>query len=135
MNREIKFRYYDPSIKAMLSPSYVGEYGVYIEDRDVEDGQSLPFDGLMQFTGLHDVNGKEIYENDILSPTPKREISGEPLKKKPNNKNKTVIFHEGAFKISSGPDKGRHSLTGLMIRTMGYVVTGNSFENPELLTP
>jgi hypothetical protein len=64
--REIKFRYYDPSIKVMLRPSVVGEYGVYIDDVDFENGKSLPFDNLMQYTGLVDKNGEEIYEGDIL---------------------------------------------------------------------
>src|SRR5688572_25622687 len=64
--REIKFRYYDPSIKCMLSPSCVGEYGFYAEDRDFEDGRSMPFEKLMQFTGLKDKNGKEIFEGDLL---------------------------------------------------------------------
>lgn len=64
--REFKFRYYDPSIRAMLTPSCVGEYGFYADDRDLKMGRSLPFDRLMQYTGLKDKNGKEIYEGDII---------------------------------------------------------------------
>jgi hypothetical protein len=66
MSKPIKFRYYDKDIKAMLTPSCVGQFGFYENDRDFEDGKGRPLDQLMAFTGLVDNNGDEIYENDIV---------------------------------------------------------------------
>lgn len=72
MNREIKFRIWDVENKEMLKvqeldfePTFYGgrvairpeQYSDYFDTEDMI---------LMQYTGLHDKNGKEIYEGDIL---------------------------------------------------------------------
>ena len=72
MNREIKFRAWDIENKEMLKvqeldfePTFYGgriairpdQYNDYFDTEDMI---------LMQYTGLHDENGKEIYEGDIV---------------------------------------------------------------------
>lgn len=72
MNREIKFRIWDIENKEMLEvqeldfePTFYGgriairpdQYNDYFDTEDMI---------LMQYTGLHDKNGKEIYEGDII---------------------------------------------------------------------
>lgn len=69
MNREIKFRGYSEELKSFV-------YGFY-QEVDVEgvgysyifwQGNTIPVraDSVVQFTGMYDKNGKEIYEGDIL---------------------------------------------------------------------
>ncbi|WP_370561583.1 YopX family protein [Lactiplantibacillus plantarum] len=70
-----------------------------------------------QFTGLKDVNGKEIYENDLVRLTDDLE---DPIYK--------VIFDEAKFEIIGGGvcyDLGEEF--------MDCEVIGNVHENPELL--
>jgi uncharacterized phage protein (TIGR01671 family) len=72
MTREIKFRAWDTERKIMTE-----DFGLKDFDGDyfIPDGVNLVFDRerknaeLMQYTGLLDRNGKEIYEGDILKIT------------------------------------------------------------------
>jgi len=110
--REIKFRAWDKEKKEWV---YFGLNEVYGMGQDLPNGYAkIDFDKLMQYTGLKDKNGKEIYEGDIVTDAvgDKREI----------------IFEDGWF-CCKYPDGSRYCPT-----ESNRAVIGNIYENQELLS-
>jgi hypothetical protein len=77
MGREIKFRAFDKRNKSMTAP-YVLDYRASYRENEfimvqTPDPQGIAWGNtkehieLMQFTGVRDKNGKEIYEGDIVA--------------------------------------------------------------------
>ena len=134
--REIKFRAWDG--REMEFDITVGCHSkdgkgarntvVIIDDGACWFAQEEPYNAIMQYTGLKDKNGKEIYEGDIL------ELEGgadEPAKG-------PVIFEYGCFCLEAPWIKnGRHQPELKHYIKMPFCeveVLGNIYENPELLT-
>ena len=109
--REIKFRAWDGE------GFYKWEHLRLVSP--VEWGNDLI---LQQFTGLHDKNGKEIYEGDIMTQF-----------WNPFNKPLEEIKEIGEVSIT--PDRGVLVGGKPIWLHDGAEVIGNIYENPELLNP
>ena len=94
--------------------SYVPEHGSNCSDCYI----------LMQYTGVKDKNGKEIYEGDII------EYSW-LWQDKTINKFAIVIFVDGMFCLNNPKRKDLKVTTAVPNKT-GLVV-GNIYENPDLV--
>lgn len=119
MNREIKFRVYDEDLKKMRYLNSSHDFICFDEKgngyyHNMQTGLGEWFSDLMQYTGLKDKNGVEIYEGDILYTH--RIQSGENS----GNSYKTVKWvndkHKSGFNISNGISKN-------------WEVIGNIYEN------
>lgn len=84
---------------------------------------AVRFTHLMQFTGLHDKNGKEIYEGDIIA------VEGEdkPMKITWGERQATFCIESEAWVFPH--------YFGEALESKDCVVIGNIYETPELLTP
>ena len=127
--REIKFRFFSNPDEKMYALTLLGLNWELESDPSVYEGKNV-WDGregtrvqrysdghLMQFTGLKDKNGKEIYEGDICL-----DNSGNLM---------VVVYENGCFYI-----KYQRTVIGmgyLFRETSCIEVIGNEFNNPELL--
>jgi uncharacterized phage protein (TIGR01671 family) len=125
MERQIKFRAWNTEDKKIEYPITFaicldGKFKPLIK---CSDGSNAYKDyPLMQFTGLLDKNGKEIYEGDIILVN----YSGEWLKEK-------VIFDNGAFRKTFRDDSNDvYKLPFTSRSPYNTEVIGNIYENPEL---
>ncbi len=137
--REIKFRAWSTLLKEMLNPGSkeeIEEYPEYgltvsfdgrIYEKDNE-GTSCLMDNLklMQFTGLKDKNGKEIYEGDIVKLTTWRTCWETP------SESIILIGSEECPFIGCEWLKGENNLDDYKQKEELEII-GNKFENPELL--
>lgn len=120
--REIKFRAWLKYKKEMVDnarPDFFSKQLHYLRDNSAGGkdvlGISTEDIELMEYTGLKDMKGKEIYEGDILF-----ESSGEEYFK--------VVFEDGSFRA----EDDKYSLD---LEDYAHIceVVGNIYENPELI--
>lgn len=129
--REIKFRAWDG--KKMFQSYSLDNYGEMCSDADFINDVENPGRSAvqMQYTGLKDRHGKEIYEGDIFitGRDGKRDMLGE------------IYFDEGCFKMKYGyknpseKERKDYFLSGNIENDGAEIieVIGNIYENKELL--
>lgn len=134
MNREIKFRVWDGDTMRYSFDGFhdevdvLSEVWVYFKDSKYH---------AMQYTGLKDKNGKEIYEGDII----KKSYGQAFVKKRLNEIIGIVEFCEyevltddwGVTHKSLGWNIEFSDKSGRISFDSKYEVTGNIHENPNLL--
>lgn len=121
--KKTKFRAWDKKNKVMIydvqnthdyTPTTCENFGDLLEDEDYE---------VMQFTGLYDENGREIYEGDIVEVT---------------NLDGDYVFEVGIVEFITPKFVLRNLKkdgSNLIIREgTKSIVKGNIYESPELLT-
>jgi uncharacterized phage protein (TIGR01671 family) len=123
--REVKFRAWDKETKKIEFVDqlyFTQQYVNYIDQRFC--GNYMHNVDLMQYTGLKDKNGVEIYEGDIV---------------KLWKENRTLLGNIGIVKFKSGefsivsPEFEHHDDIRLRKFCTHLEVIGNIYENPELL--
>jgi len=124
--REIKFRAWDKKKKLMIyKPSLIAwdKNGQAFMDitEEGDEIEGLWIDIVMQYTGLRDKNGKEIYECDIVDVQLDWDCNGE------------VVFREGEYrvKLDSKHERRYDSLSLLLANSIEII--GNIYENKELI--
>ena len=125
--REIKFRAWDKVEKEMIEWSELRKLHASLSY--IEESERLDARILMQYTGLKDRNGKEIYELDIV-----RTFYG---------KIAVVMYLDGSFKLFTNTTdfKPTGTVIGQNVEEnyLGYFfqenieIIGNIYQNPELL--
>lgn len=136
--REIKFRAWDKDNQWMVLPENIMDKDEYYfqfdnfgkielfqvrqSNDDYQDSTAVEIDSVfMQFTGLKDKNGKEIYEGDIIEHIDRKYIvpSFTPLNR----------WYE------ADPVEANQSGTDdwISMSDVDWEIIGNIYENPELL--
>lgn len=115
MNREIRFRAWNEVSEKMLN------WNEFLNTNMKNTFIAPESTGLilMQYTGLHDKNGKEIYEGDVVKIKYRDEDIGK------------VIYEHNGFSIdvtNMNKNYGRVSFVNNFME-----VIGNIYDNPELL--
>lgn len=115
--REIKFRAWNKETKKMIDPHKLTPLALHKDCAEMK-GVFLPFHKdleLIEYTGLKDKNGKEIYEGDILQIFDK------------NHEVKIINTESKCFVDYGYPDK-HNGPTPYWVE-----IIGNIYENPKLL--
>jgi uncharacterized phage protein (TIGR01671 family) len=156
MNRQIKFRAWDKTYSLMNYKVQVGNTdhsdpnytcnSIWVDSGDFKTIGWMNADDkcidLMQYTGLKDKNGKEIYEGDILSLNKEASL----FKRCPIKVIGSVNFVGGKFEVKTikctNLNVNKKGSVHFGMKVMDWIhlpnfyeseVIGNIFENPELL--
>ena len=142
--REIKFRAWDNRISKMSKPFAFGQILNFCDKSGLGHMKSIcDYHKIMQFTGLKDKNGKEIYESDIVR------ILYTDWSSKSDSDPRTleqylidishvgqVVFNDNSWEVKKHSIKYNDFIfSSINHGKYGFIeVIGNIYENPELLS-
>jgi|TARA_Y100000310_G_C20602682_1_gene773886 uncharacterized phage protein (TIGR01671 family) len=130
--RDIKFRAWDSKSKCMFTPPIVdcdGKAGHFLDNGvPMYSLYEMP---VMQYTGLKDMNGVEIYEGDIVCHFNDVVFRDKKFHIERSYEINVVQFHYGMFCLSVDDELPM----GLWInaKECEFEVIGNKYANPELV--
>lgn len=137
MSRDIKFRGWDSVNEVMLPVESINfrEGYVSLNEGDNSLTDTLEMIELMQYTGLKDKNGKEIYEGDIVKLIP---LNSERLKELGRKWYEHLKVEWGAYsdgEYVTNVETWMIDINPLSEELLDETVEviGNIYENPELL--
>lgn len=122
MKRKIKFRVYDEDFKKMRYLNSSHDFICFDEEgngyyHNMQTGLGEWFSDLMQYTGLKDKNGVEVYEGDLIE---YKDSTGKHIEE--------VKFDKGCFYVGlHGGSSTR--VAPKLINTRISKVIGNIYEN------
>jgi len=122
--REIKFRAWDKAKQIMLKPFTFWSFNTDLNNgRLYVDSHKIYEDDIvwMQYTGLKDKNGKEIYEGDIVTINDSRP--------------KSVYWYKegGEYRVGHRGEKTQLDKTTTLFFNSVMKVIGNIYENKDLI--
>jgi uncharacterized phage protein (TIGR01671 family) len=128
MREVIKFRVWCPIAKMFSTEPWMSCDGMMLKWDHTGNQSSLSdirFDGyvVQRYSGLKDINDKDIYEGDIIEMSYKPDEHGDAEKYR-----EEVVFENGAF-----GDTYDYFCNYMFLPSFSMEVIGNVFENPELL--
>lgn len=129
--RQIKFRGYSPVTKGWvyghLIPQKKYDRIIYciascVRNGSIEGVEVEP-ESIGQFTGMLDINGNEVYENDIV----RYRLTDDRYTKNPRFKNLLIHYDEHLARFMAG------DIYWDNLRSRKLEVIGNMHDNPELI--
>jgi uncharacterized phage protein (TIGR01671 family) len=135
MSREIKFRAWSPDNKRMFLVEQLRFYGDELAAFEFADDLYNARDIVMQYTGLKDKNGTEIYEGDILGSDDGEWQDNDETWLQYIAGIVTWWDNNGRFHLSDDLEgyMGDDDYADVPMEWVKYEVIGNIHENPELL--